>query len=515
MNSKKTIVRTLTRKILCSVLGLFVIAGDLQPAYSGVPVTGLLICCRGTDRGPYLVNGQWNSNHNYGDINQVRGILQNIKDAGINVVYIDMTNASMWADQSGKFLPMCENIRAVTKEKGMEYYVMIGVGLILYRQDNPVPAGLTDLGWWNANAAKYVWENWASKDSHYRSYGFGDTRKMLGLYYSGESMFGTDGLPDATGGFWPRIPDNQKDFISKFSLGTHEYNENSADTPTSGWGYRDQQQSSDGNIRFVSPTLGLIPSSSTHLTAQQWFDRVVWAKQAPYYSSYGSYDDNNDNINWGINDTTNSTDKSKYPVNDPYYYYNVVKGRLAPASPWKTADIGAVALTGSANNIGGDSSWMIIGSGSDIFNTADEFRYVHQTSTGDCSIQVRVKDMINSDPWAKAGVMIRESTAAGAKNAMICVTPGQGVNFQWRDTTNGATTNATQVTGQSAPKWLRITRTGSTFAAFRSDNGTSWTQVGTNKTITMSSSATIGLAVTSHKDGSLCTSNMDNSSATP
>jgi len=61
---------------------------------AGEPVTGLLICCRGTDMGPFLVNGKWDPNHDYSDINMVRGILQNIKDAGIKIVCIDMTNPS-------------------------------------------------------------------------------------------------------------------------------------------------------------------------------------------------------------------------------------------------------------------------------------------------------------------------------------------------------------------------------------------------------------------------------------
>ncbi len=59
---------------------------------AGEPVTGLLICCRGSNMGPFLINGKWNQSHDYGDINQVRGILTDIQDAGINVVYIDMTN---------------------------------------------------------------------------------------------------------------------------------------------------------------------------------------------------------------------------------------------------------------------------------------------------------------------------------------------------------------------------------------------------------------------------------------
>jgi len=42
-----------------------------------------------------------------------------------------------------------------------------------------------------------------------------------------------------------------------------------------------------------------------------------------------------------------------------------------------------------------------------------------------------VRDLQNTDPWAKAGLM-RESLEPGARHASIFVTPGQGVAFQRR-----------------------------------------------------------------------------------
>ena len=90
------------------------------------------------------------------------------------------------------------------------------------------------------------------------------------------------------------------------------------------------QQSSDGKIRFVCPTSGLVPSTATHISAQQWSDRIDWAAGAAHYSIYGSYDDNNDNIHWGITNTANnSAPEMRYPEDDPYYYYNVLKDKLS------------------------------------------------------------------------------------------------------------------------------------------------------------------------------------------
>ncbi len=181
-------------------------------------------------------------------------------------------------------------------------------------------------------------------------------------------------------------------------------------------------------------------------------------------------------------------------------------------SPWVTADIGAVAATGSATYNGG--TFEVTGSGADIEVAADEFRYVYQTSSGDCSIVARVATQDNPDPWAKAGVMIRESTAAGSINAAVLITPGNGVRFQWRTASGGATTS-TGVAGVVAPCWLKLQRGTNSFAAYYSSNGVAWTQVGTSQTIAMASSATLGLAVTSHADGTLCTSTMDNVTVGP
>jgi regulation of enolase protein 1 (concanavalin A-like superfamily) len=181
-------------------------------------------------------------------------------------------------------------------------------------------------------------------------------------------------------------------------------------------------------------------------------------------------------------------------------------------SPWQTSDIGAVGATGRASYSGG--TFTVVGSGADIQGTADEFRYVYQTASGDCETKARVATVQNTNPWAKAGVMIRETLAANSKQALISLTPGNGVEFLWRATTGGTCSQAID-TAASAPYWIRVVRSGNTFTAYKSTNGTSWTQVGTSQTITMSTSVYIGLSVTSHADGTLCTSTFDNVTAVP
>ena len=54
-----------------------------------------------------------------------------------------------------------------------------------------------------------------------------------------------------------------------------------------------------------------------------------------------------------------------------------------------------------------------------------------------------------------------------------------------------------------------MTREGSRFAAYLSSDGESWNQTGGAQTVTMSSSATIGLFVTSFWNGFLVTAAFD------
>jgi hypothetical protein len=105
--------------------------------------------------------------------------------------------------------------------------------------------------------------------------------------------------------------------------------------------------------------------------------------------------------------------------------------------------------------------------------------------------------------------MIRATTNANSANALIAVTPGNGVTFQSRASTGG-TSGFNNTTGLSAPYWVRLVRSGNTFTAFRSVNGVSWTQQGSATAISMAPTVYVGLAVTAHNNGLLATATFDN-----
>lgn len=170
-------------------------------------------------------------------------------------------------------------------------------------------------------------------------------------------------------------------------------------------------------------------------------------------------------------------------------------------APWVSTDLGAVTPAGEATHSSG--TFTIKGSGTDIWESSDQFQFVNQSITGDAEIIAKVNSLTNTNTYAKAGVMFRETLTATSKHAMTDVTPAAGVEFLSRNATSGVT--VADVAAGTAPKWVRVVRAGNVFTSYTSDNGTTWTQLGTPKTITMANTIYVGMAVTSHANGTLGT----------
>ena len=74
--------------------------------------------------------------------------------------------------------------------------------------------------------------------------------------------------------------------------------------------------------------------------------------------------------------------------------------------------------------------------------------------------------------------------------------------------TDGATSH-TAGPGSPAPYWVRIERLGNVVISSTSPNGITWTEL-RRETIAMSVAIYVGLAVTSHNNGVLCTATFTN-----
>jgi hypothetical protein len=138
----------------------------------------------------------------------------------------------------------------------------------------------------------------------------------------------------------------------------------------------------------------------------------------------------------------------------------------------------------------------------------DKYYFVHQPLKGNGSVTARVSDMTGQMrlpdavpgvrnveegvvPWAKAGLLVRESLKQGTPYAAVMLTGAHGVRMQHNfthDMPGGP---------HKGPQWLRLTRSGDTLTGYESADGKTWTEVGTVKLTGLPETVEIGLFVTS------------------
>ncbi|MFE3454533.1 ABC transporter permease subunit [Nonomuraea sp. NPDC059194] len=145
----------------------------------------------------------------------------------------------------------------------------------------------------------------------------------------------------------------------------------------------------------------------------------------------------------------------------------------------------------------------------------DKFFFVHRPLAGDGSITARLTSLtgrirkpdvtpgVRNEvpglvPWAKAGIMIKESTKQGSAYAAVMMTGEHGVRMQ-HNFTHDVAGRPGGVAKQS-PRWLRLTRSGDTLTGYESADGTNWTQVGTASLAGLPQTVQIGLFATSPGD---------------
>ena len=162
-------------------------------------------------------------------------------------------------------------------------------------------------------------------------------------------------------------------------------------------------------------------------------------------------------------------------------------------------------------------TYTITATGADIAGTADEFHFAYMTLNGVGTIEAQVLSVGDTDQWAKAGVMIRETLDAGSKFAAVYITPGMGCRFQMRSDTDIAVTSDTSIATAeqiaiTAPYWVKLERgVAGNFKAYYSSNGTTWQPMAWNpQNISMSTNVYIGLALTAHNASATCEAQYSN-----
>lgn len=177
-------------------------------------------------------------------------------------------------------------------------------------------------------------------------------------------------------------------------------------------------------------------------------------------------------------------------------------------SKWTKTDIGGDTTV--APSISG-GELRLTGSGTNIWGTTDQFTYFYQPGiSGDFTVDVQVRGMLTGTAaYAKAGVMVRQSLAANSPHATALLTRSNGAGFYRRVTSGGSSTNTLSGAGNLAPEWVRISRVGDTFTALHSQDGLTWTSIG-SQAIIMTSPVIVGLAVTSANTAEDNTTQFDN-----
>jgi hypothetical protein len=201
-----------------------------------------------------------------------------------------------------------------------------------------------------------------------------------------------------------------------------------------------------------------------------------------------------------------------------YARYSEAELKLTTPRDWTEGPIGELSLwfrgyPGSVGSFveGPVGTYTMTASGADIWYAADEFHFASKMLTGPGTIVAKVESVENTNVWAKAGVMIRETLDPGSKFAAVYITPGNGCRFQARtDTEIDATSDTSVVTAEQtaivAPYWVKLERDVSgNFRGYYSADGVTWRQMSWNpQNIPMSSNVYIGLAVTSHDAALTC-----------
>jgi hypothetical protein len=184
-----------------------------------------------------------------------------------------------------------------------------------------------------------------------------------------------------------------------------------------------------------------------------------------------------------------------------------------PLPGWFDADIGAVGQPGSSSQ--SDGTFFVSGAGSDIWGPSDSFHFTYTNLPGDGDLYVLARSQTADNPFAKAGVMIRQSTDPSSPFVILDIKPDGGIEFMGRFSRGG---NVLFITGsqQSYPLYLRLSRRGGYVAAFIADASTcrgmscnSWTNIGGGWYQWAAGTALIGLAVTSHDPATLNTAVLD------
>ncbi|RME94084.1 MAG: DUF1349 domain-containing protein, partial [Verrucomicrobia bacterium] len=173
------------------------------------------------------------------------------------------------------------------------------------------------------------------------------------------------------------------------------------------------------------------------------------------------------------------------------------------AVAYAPVEIGEPDLAGSSVPL--PDGYDVSGAGTDIGGTADQFHFEYKEVTGNFDFRLRVAAFTPTDPFAKAGLMVREALTPDARFVAAMATPGRvGCFAMWRSTAGGQTSQEGNFPVNYPYTWLRLKRSGNTYSTYASLDGEHWTLL-RSVDLTLPSTLYVGQAVTSRDADQLAT----------
>ncbi len=182
------------------------------------------------------------------------------------------------------------------------------------------------------------------------------------------------------------------------------------------------------------------------------------------------------------------------------------------------ADIGEVGMPGSVDFDG--NTYYVEGSGSDVYGTNDEFHYLFREISGPFDIQVTVyPDPYESESEAvKTGLMIRQDIRPDSPNFFTFARTMFDQQSTWRTERGGQTSGGTIITldhDDAGTGVIELRRRGNIIQSwFERFDGT-WYMHAQQDISELQDPILVGLAVTSHEDGSLSMGEFSNLNIEP
>jgi large repetitive protein len=171
-------------------------------------------------------------------------------------------------------------------------------------------------------------------------------------------------------------------------------------------------------------------------------------------------------------------------------------GIFGANTTWIDQNIGNTPASGIASYNSGTGTWTLSSDGSGIGSSSDQFNFAGHAWTGNGSLVVEISSQSSG---AASGIMLRDSSAAGAYFASVVLNSSNQAVFQWRNSA-GDGSQSVNVSG-SGPLWVELARNGSNFMGYYSINGTTWTQIGAGATINFTNSTVLAGMMTAASTG--------------